>query len=713
MNISTKKEQIEPFSGCSFINPSQEIRNRLAGKKPEQRGPARFGSIKRWFGEIFYPQYAACLKHGVELGLYPTGRQSRRIPRPDYISLENPDLKTIYLYKKSGTEFYADYIVSADIFFHENASGQTDCTSQWFRIRTICDLNPRARSFNELSFIRIYDKYEPVPGFPLNEYLIPYISKEMLNWYGDETLYRHDCGSSLCQPRRLRGTELAKSMKLNILHCHLPRKDIRAQIYFEKHSLQITEDGKEKTVRIPGNTIVINPDACCDARGLVIPEKINEAIVHECLHYDWHQLFYLGQKLYNENFCCISCTQSGMQISEKIDAVYQKAQSPDPDDALEAQSRVFSPIDLAEWQAAKLTPCVLMPGSMAISKIDALYAELKKRYPEKRPIEITGQVVLKLADFFGVSRQMAKLRMIDLGYPEALGVLNYVNNRYVPPYSFQAGAITKGQTFTLSLEQLLDLYEESRDFRQVMDSGRYIYADGFVCLMDARYIRFDEPQIGEPSVHLTEYALGHTDECCLVFSFKRGSRPARCPDDTFHWEEPDGETKLAFEKKYNALIREADRNFIKAEEQARKFKLDLYPLNWEDLSFSEALCQLMLWRNLSVESIVAKTGLKRHKIIGYRNQHAADSPTIEELIAICIALSLPISLQEDLFQKAGRAFTRSLPHMVYKMLLGRVTYGSMEDFNQALVIIHGLPPIPFDSDEADVGRKRYERIHAN
>ena len=55
-------------------------------------------------------------------------------------------------------------------------------------------------------------------------------------------------------------------------------------------------------------------------------------------------------------------------------------------------------------------------------------------------------VVFELADFFGVSKLSAKIRMIDLGYKEAIGVFTYVDDHYISN-SFEAAAMQKNQTF--------------------------------------------------------------------------------------------------------------------------------------------------------------------------------------------------------------------------------------------------------------------------
>lgn len=57
---------------------------------------------------------------------------------------------------------------------------------------------------------------------------------------------------------------------------------------------------------------------------------------------------------------------------------------------------------------------------------------------------------LELSKFFVVSRQAAKIRMIDLGYEEAIGAFTYIDGRYVKPHTFKKGTIKRNQTFSIS-----------------------------------------------------------------------------------------------------------------------------------------------------------------------------------------------------------------------------------------------------------------------
>lgn len=61
-------------------------------------------------------------------------------------------------------------------------------------------------------------------------------------------------------------------------------------------------------------------------------------------------------------------------------------------------------------------------------------------------LAIREGVLFELADFFEVSRQAAKIRMLDLGYREAEGVATYVDDHYISSYAFAADSKNRDQT---------------------------------------------------------------------------------------------------------------------------------------------------------------------------------------------------------------------------------------------------------------------------
>ena len=72
-------------------------------------------------------------------------------------------------------------------------------------------------------------------------------------------------------------------------------------------------------------------------------------------------------------------------------------------------------------------------------------------------------------------------------------------------------------TFVVDGNQIQRMITDSNDFRKVMESGEYIYADGHVVKNGERYVRWVEDKKEGPQFLLTDWANQHVDECCLRF----------------------------------------------------------------------------------------------------------------------------------------------------------------------------------------------------
>lgn len=80
-------------------------------------------------------------------------------------------------------------------------------------------------------------------------------------------------------------------------------------------------------------------------------------------------------------------------------------------------------------------------------------------------------VIDELAELFDVSRQAAKVRLIDLGYSKAEGAYPFVDGQYVRGYSFEPGALDKNQTFTIPYADLFKAYCFDREFKKLADAS--------------------------------------------------------------------------------------------------------------------------------------------------------------------------------------------------------------------------------------------------
>ena len=169
-------------------------------------------------------------------------------------------------------------------------------------------------------------------------------------------------------------------------------------------------------------------------------------------------------------------------------------------------------VDWMEWQAKGVSPRILMPVKTTRLKADQLLAAYGGA--DDASIAAYENVIDELAELFDVSRQAAKVRLMDLGYSKAEGAYPFVDGQYVRGYSFEAGALDKNQTFTIPYADLFKAYCFDREFKKLVDSGQFIFADRHLVLNNEKYIARDQ----SGNATLSEYALSHMDECCVIFS---------------------------------------------------------------------------------------------------------------------------------------------------------------------------------------------------
>lgn len=211
-------------------------------------------------------------------------------------------------------------------------------------------------------------------------------------------------------------------------------------------------------------------------------------VVHECVHWSLHRRFFELEKLYNPEAKSIQCqVQEGQKEEKKR-----------------------TPLEWMEWQANALTPRILMPEAQTRAKNKELFPAIRSQSNGAGEADILERVIVALAEYFDVSKQMAKIRMIDLGYKEAEGVLNFKQSGYIQSY------VTKGPgkdlTYDVEPTDIAFSFATNPEFRSMLESGRYVYVSHHLCVNDPKYI-----QSAYGLAFMTPYALDHMDECCLTF----------------------------------------------------------------------------------------------------------------------------------------------------------------------------------------------------
>lgn len=655
---------------------------------PYFNGIERIGSFKEYLMSHFYTDYTGFLRSLLTEGRLDVGKPGMNIYQPERIGIGEISILRIDLYRKSTTEVYADIIMVADLTYYDHI-GQNEYKenlSQWFRLRTVADLSPDNLSFNNFEFAAVYERLEKPPGCPLDDYLVPYTSAALLDSEAMELLALY-YPQALETPCRVTGEELARRMKLNVKYCRLAEdSDIRGQLYFEERVITVLDRQNRKCrKKIAANTIIVDISAVVDDEMNFRKELLDDTVIHECYHADRHRLFYLGQRLYNEDIRCLSCSTSGIQMGKAIDAAREISQSADIDEAVVADVSLSSksPIDWIEWQANRVTPRIRMPEKTTEQMIDRLRAQYRSRYPHMSAEKLTERIICELADFYGVSKQSAKLRMIELGHSEAQGILNFANGAYVENHSFAPDSLSQNQTFTIGFKEALELYRDSKAFRDRINSGCYQYIDGHYCLAQSKYV-YRRAGV----LHLTSHAKHHMDECCLVFTVSGGRIEYTYKEGTLQKEVVTTGVRTEYSEIQPALFD------FRAE--ANRLSEILYSL---PASPSETLKKHMERCGITVEELMAKSGVSESTIRRLRTNPSYKAVR-NNALAICIGLQLEPPLQKDWLRKCGVALSDSPDDLLYEMMLCSMYRQPLSSFNEKLKE-YGYPPLSKCTEELD------------
>jgi len=399
----------------------------------------RIGSFKQYLFSNYQSDYLRWVQDLIQEGSLPIGRFSYLVPEPEDIYVRYSQIERIDLYRRSSDSVYVDVIISTEISVRQviHDIPRSDTLKQWYRLRTFSELSPDYGSFNNLVYAAIYDRNDPQPGMPLDEYLIPYNSPQTLELDSAELL-RTYYKEALATPCQVSGEVLAQRMGLEVRYYRLTRdSSIRGQMYFTKRDIEVyDQNGKIITVTVPANTIVVDLNSCFDKDGHLNREQVKDTLIHECYHAFRHRLFFLGQLLYNEELRCLSCCVTGIKSGEAMDSWFR-------DPLVKYGTREKSPIDWIEWQANRASPRIQMPAQTTKLKIEALREDYHNSYPGMNELKRLGYLIRDLASFYGVSKQTAKLRMLELGYDEVQGVMNFVNGAYVEATRLQMALYRK------------------------------------------------------------------------------------------------------------------------------------------------------------------------------------------------------------------------------------------------------------------------------
>ena len=458
----------------------------------------------------------------------------------------------------------------------------------------------------------IKDNYDETNS--LRQDLIPYISSDR---YDDEAkqFLRDVYPEALTQPMAIDVFDVAE------------RLDLQAKPYeFDtcNHVLGRTyfRDTVEEVGMVSEGTVLYDTSHGNSGR-------LNNTIIHECFHWYKHRRYFTLKKLLNAD-----------------EEVYG--------DKARAKSRYW-----LETQAKAIAPRILMPKDMFLKKthqlLDALtYSDMT--YPLK-----LEAVISDIAKFFQVSRQSAKIRLVELGFREAKGVLEYIDGTYLPAFSFGTVQLKPNQTFSISLNEMERLEREDDSFSHVLRSGLYMYIETHLVMNLPQFVTQDSTG----NMVLTEYARYHLDECALLFEYmKRDGQNQEITYQDFVLNR-DQFSNISFELAYHNGYENATKE---KQEQALMKQLEEEDAIYNSLSndFEASMQVIKDWRKVTYKKIGEDLYFSEKQI----SRLFKGEGSLELFILVCVYLNLPPSISMHLLEKSKwKLDPGNITHRRYQLVL--------------------------------------------
>lgn len=324
----------------------------------------------------------------------------------------------------------------------------------------------------------------------LSKYLVPVLSYDEMEVLVMEMLRRYLGETAATSYQEGGASMLAEAMGLKLMDVSLYRNHHTAAIlYLKEGHARVTASGASGTgvdeeafrdIIVPAKTILINNNR--ERQG-----DFDREVYHECGHYEWHSMFFELQNLHSAD----------LRLLEYGEA--DKASKP-----------AIKDIHWVERQANFVSLAAMFPRPVITPMLNQYWGEVANSRVNLG--QKFSTIIGRIASEKLKPKSLVKARLLTLGCTGAKGAYNYVDGAYIQPFAFNPDSLYGNETFVISRAQFTEMYEKDKDFRQLIGTYQFVYADGHVCCNHPQFV-----QQGDKGFTLTRWAAAHVDECCLKF----------------------------------------------------------------------------------------------------------------------------------------------------------------------------------------------------
>ncbi|HFR3341463.1 TPA: ImmA/IrrE family metallo-endopeptidase, partial [Streptococcus suis] len=370
-----------------------------------------------------------------------TDLSTHMVPEPNgFIEFDDFDLYKVNYEILNNYELKIEIIVIAEVVVRQYIKGEMeiDTKSKYVSVQAKIELDAGIKNFQIYNTEFKEDLYNKSKNFILSNDWVPYIRKKDFDDIAENFLRKY-YPQAITQPTPIPVETIVSRMGLTIYQEKLTIDDsVFGKMVFKDTDVEVIEDGELVSKRFNKGSVLVDKD-------VVFKRNVgsyNNTVIHECVHWELHKVFHEVKMILDKSHSTVSSwTEENL-----------------------ADSSMWTPLDWMEWQANGIAPRILMPKIQTRIKIRELFQTLTLVNPDLSRSELVQEVVDNLAAFFNVSRQAAKIRMIDLGFKEATGVYNYLDDRYMHNFAFELDAFDNGNSYTITSNDLFFEYCFNEEF---------------------------------------------------------------------------------------------------------------------------------------------------------------------------------------------------------------------------------------------------------
>ena len=553
--------------------------------------------------------------------------------------------------KSMRVRFYP--IVVATIIAKGHTRYDVEEVSQDYLFRLTCtgDISKRLSDF-KIEKIEEFDRKQKL-SYAMTDHLVPFIPPERLDEFALRILNQY-YPEALEMDGPVDAYELAKRMGLEVHRCSITEDgSVFGRIYFRRAVGEIynRKTGKIKKGWVEPKTVLIDKNALL----LNACRNENITLAHECTHFALHYKAFEFRRLCDEDLTHIQCEVTGdiKGIERKSEASYM------------------------EYHATEIAPRIIMPKPTFTKKVDEFIKNTLLETGYSDVIDVIESVICQVADFYNVPKSVAKKRMVDAGYEEAIGALIYVDGRYVKPHrASKKGILGKKQTYSISEDEMMIAMACDKELYKRLGTGRYTFVDSHMVLNTPKYVEKDKNGYST----LTRYARLHMDECCLTFEIDFR--------DTSKYNEQyysicvlnrDSESPYDFSIGFRGGYENSPpERQIAILDKTLKEEYEVYISLPRD--FKGTVEALKKWRGVTNKEL-AEDMLVSEKTVE-RIINGETKTTINNIVAMCLSLQLSPDLCDDVIDKSPAKFGNTEKERRLKILIRTVMGKRMDEVRE-------------------------------